>query len=82
VFTVRYGQTYRVQLSFKETPLQTVVSLTTTPNFLLSLSLSLSTRKDKYMVCCLSKLYEYKTSVKQTVHVFYNKAASQIGKQC
>jgi hypothetical protein len=33
-------------------------------------------------VCCLSKLHEYKTSVKQTVHVFYNKAASQIGKQC
>jgi hypothetical protein len=28
------------------------------------------------------KLYEYKTSVKQTVNVFYNKAASQTGKQC
>jgi hypothetical protein len=32
-----------------------------------------------YTVRCLSKLYEYKTSVKQTVNVFCNKATSQIG---
>jgi hypothetical protein len=33
---------------------------------------------------CLSKLYKYKTYVKQIVYVFYtsNKAASQIGKEC